>query len=322
MYRSDLLLLLLVTQTGGYLHHDAGGGLLQVESMSQQKSNFSSLNQTPSTCCQAVQFSCNVERPECSWACSDFLEDKGDRKFVWQGKYCDGRTLYEGLLGGHGGTVMSLVNVGTWEVASQSDCPIHSNTKVFLEGLSQTWCPEEEQYWYWYNWQSEDTCYSCDCTSVPTTSGSTTSTTITTPIITTTTTSTTTSVPAANEASFEWQNWAVILVGILIMLLFFASCFLHHKRRGRRSNRANTNDPSLNNFQQSLPQTPSTNPPMPIPGQHTSQHSTTGAESTTSPWTFLNLRTIEGGEGTPSAQPEELKAPNMPPPSYAEAVNM
>ena len=211
---------------------------------------------------------------------------------------------------------MSLVNVGTWEVASQSDCPIDYNTIVFLKGLSQTWCPEEEQYWEDPHWQSEDTCYSCDCTSMPTT----TPTTITTPIITTsTTTSTTTSVPALNEDSFKWSNWAGILVGILILLLFFASCFLHHKRRGRRSHRANTNDPSMNNFQRSLPPTAST---MPIPGQQTSQHSTTGAESTTSPWTFLNSRTIGGGEGSPSAPPEELKAPKMPPPSYAEAVNM
>ena len=214
---------------------------------------------------------------------------------------------------------MSLVNEGRWEVVSQSDSPIHSNTKVFLKGLSQTWCPEEEQYWEDPHWQSEDTCYSCDCTSMPTTTpmGPTT---ITTPHSTTsTTTSTTTSVPALNEDSFKWSNWAGILVGALILFLFFASCFLHHKCRGRRSNRSNTNDPSLNILQQNLPQAPST---MSIPGQQTYQHSTTVAESTTSPWTFLNSRTIEGGEGSPSAPPQELRAPSMPPPSYAEAMNM
>ena len=316
MCRSDLLPLLLLTQTGGHLHeaggglHDAGGGLLQRESISWQKSTFYSLNRTLSTCCHAVQFNCNVERPDCSRACADFLEDKGDRKFVWQGKYCDGRLLYEGLLGSDGGTVRGLVNEGRWEVVSQSDCPIHSNTKVFLKALSGTWCPEEEQYWEDDDWLSEDTCYSCNCTSMPTT---------TTTVTTSATTSTTTSIPAVDEDTFEWGNWAGILVGALILFLFFASCLLHHKCRGRRSNRSNTNDPSFNNLQRSLPQAPST---MPIPGQQTYQHSTTGAESTTSPWTFLNSRTIEGGDISPSAPPGELKASNMPPPSYAEAMNM
>ena len=216
---------------------------------------------------------------------------------------------------------MSLVvnEDGRWEVASQSECPIHSNTKVFLKGLSRTWCPEEEQYWEDDDWLSEDTCYSCDCTSMPTTT-TTPSPTITTSFITSATTSTTTSVPAVDEEPFEWSYWAGILVGALILFFFFASCFLHHKCRGRRSNRSNTNDPSLNNLQRILPQAPST---MSIPGQQTYQHSTTtGAESTTSPWTFLNSRTIALGDTSSSAPPRELKAPNMPPPSYAEAMNM